>query len=154
MTVFETTTCTRCGGGGRYSFNLMHGDRCYGCGGTGVKLTKRGAAASAFFRASQEMPVADLKVGMYVWDTAWGKKAKFLPVLSIKQSGCYTIVNGQPVHYIDVETERGGCGFFPDGTVRAVRDEAHRKALLEAALAFQATLTQAGKPSKRKGATA
>jgi hypothetical protein len=152
MTVFETTTCTRCGGGGRYSFNIMHGDRCYGCGGTGVKLTKRGAAARAFFLASQEMPVADLKVGMWLWDDTWGKKPKFMPVLSVKPSGSCAIVNGQPVHYIDVETERSTLGVFPDSTVRAVRDEAHRKALLEAALAFQATLTQAGKPSKRKGA--
>ena len=26
-------TCSRCGGSGRYSFNLIHGTKCYGCGG-------------------------------------------------------------------------------------------------------------------------
>lgn len=31
-------TCTRCGGTGRYSFNPMDGDRCYGCGGAGAVL--------------------------------------------------------------------------------------------------------------------
>lgn len=33
-------TCSRCGGSGRYSFNLIHGTRCYGCGGTGKQKTK------------------------------------------------------------------------------------------------------------------
>ena len=28
-----TRVCSRCGGSGRYSFNLMHGDRCFGCMG-------------------------------------------------------------------------------------------------------------------------
>lgn len=35
-----TTTCTRCSGSGRYSFNLKDGDVCYGCMGSGtVELT-------------------------------------------------------------------------------------------------------------------
>lgn len=33
-------TCSRCGGSGRYSFNLIHGTKCYGCGGTGKQKTK------------------------------------------------------------------------------------------------------------------
>jgi len=36
-TVVTTKPCTRCGGTGRYSFNLLDLDRCYGCGGTGLK---------------------------------------------------------------------------------------------------------------------
>lgn len=31
-------TCGRCGGCGRYSYNQMTGDRCFGCGGSGKKL--------------------------------------------------------------------------------------------------------------------
>ena len=31
--VVEKQPCTRCGGTGHYSFNLMHGTMCYGCGG-------------------------------------------------------------------------------------------------------------------------
>jgi hypothetical protein len=151
-TAFESTTCSRCEGSGRYSFNLINGDRCFGCGGTGKKLTKRGAAAKAFFVASQETPVADLKVGMYLWDDTWGKKPKFMPVLSIKPSGSSTVINDQRIYYTYIETERSVLGVFPDSTVRAVRDEEHRKALLEAALAYQAELTKTGKPSKRKTA--
>lgn len=32
--------CNRCGGTGRFSFNLIHGDKCYGCMGTGRQKTK------------------------------------------------------------------------------------------------------------------
>jgi hypothetical protein len=34
----HTHTCSRCGGIGRYSFNLMDGDTCYGCGGSGKQI--------------------------------------------------------------------------------------------------------------------
>ena len=30
--------CKRCGGSGRYSWNQMDGDRCYGCGGSGIAV--------------------------------------------------------------------------------------------------------------------
>ncbi len=33
-------TCTRCGGGGEYSFNLMSGTTCFGCNGGGRKMPK------------------------------------------------------------------------------------------------------------------
>lgn len=31
-------TCTRCDGSGKFSYNLMHGDMCYGCGGKGYVI--------------------------------------------------------------------------------------------------------------------
>lgn len=43
---YERETCGRCLGTGKYSYNALHGDRCYGCGGHGTRLTKRGAVAS------------------------------------------------------------------------------------------------------------
>lgn len=36
----QAYTCTRCNGTGSYSFNLMHGTKCYGCNGTGKQYTK------------------------------------------------------------------------------------------------------------------
>jgi len=36
--------CGRCGGSGRYSWNRMHGSRCYGCSGVGKQIL----APSAF----------------------------------------------------------------------------------------------------------
>lgn len=32
------TTCTRCGGSGSFSFNLVHGTTCYGCRGAGFVI--------------------------------------------------------------------------------------------------------------------
>ncbi len=40
--------CSRCGGSGHYSFNLMDGTRCYGCSGSGYnrqKITRKLIAA-------------------------------------------------------------------------------------------------------------
>lgn len=35
-----TEVCGRCGGGGRYSWNAVDGDKCFGCGGSGKRLAK------------------------------------------------------------------------------------------------------------------
>lgn len=43
--VYERQTCSRCLGTGKYSYNALHGDRCYGCHGTGRQLTKRAEKA-------------------------------------------------------------------------------------------------------------
>jgi len=40
----DVETCSRCGGGGHYSWNQMHGSVCYGCGGKGKaypRVTKK-----------------------------------------------------------------------------------------------------------------
>lgn len=63
---FETTTCTRCGGCGEYSFNQIDGKRCYGCHGTGLKLSRAGAAARKRYDAVMDemhTPVTEIKVG-------------------------------------------------------------------------------------------
>lgn len=38
-------TCTRCGGSGNYSFNMMDGTRCYGCSGSGFQMIDLAAVA-------------------------------------------------------------------------------------------------------------
>lgn len=48
---YERETCGRCLGTGKYSYNALHGDRCYGCSGHGTRLTKRGEAASKAVKA-------------------------------------------------------------------------------------------------------
>lgn len=40
-------TCTRCGGTGSYSFNLIDGTKCYGCMGHGFKLVDAAKEARA-----------------------------------------------------------------------------------------------------------
>lgn len=68
---FETSACTRCGGTGRYSFNQIDGDKCYGCNGTTQALTRRGKAASkAYNDLVDELCTrtwGDISVGDTVW---------------------------------------------------------------------------------------
>ena len=59
----ERKTCDRCGGSGSYSWNQKDGSRCYGCGGSGEKLTARGQAAMDFLVRSMETSLDDLKIG-------------------------------------------------------------------------------------------
>jgi len=59
----ERTTCSRCGGTGRYSWNQRDGDRCWGCNGKGTRLTKRGQVAYDYLTASMEIGLADLQIG-------------------------------------------------------------------------------------------
>lgn len=144
-TLFESKYCGRCGGSGRYSFNLMNGDRCFGCHGSGVQLTARGKAAKAFYIESQQVPVSELKPGMFLFDN---EVNKFLPILEIKSEPCgWMVVGGERIPLIGFGTRRGTIGVTSTSIVRAVRDEEQRKAQVAAALAYQATLTKAGKPS-------
>lgn len=38
MVVLSKVKCPRCGGSGSYSFNMLHGTKCYGCNGVGTIL--------------------------------------------------------------------------------------------------------------------
>ena len=151
-TKFETELCSRCGGGGRYSFNLMDGDRCYGCGGTGIRLSKRGAAARAWFHASLQKPVEAIEAGFLIWQTngVMGPK-RWLKVLDAKESG--TIWNGT-TRGVDLVIE--GCTYScPNGSVLiAAKDKAEIDGAIEKALIYQAGLTKVGKPSKARKETA
>ena len=63
---YEKESCGRCGGSGRHSYNQIDRDRCYGCGGTGERLTKRGAAAKAFADSILNIKIEDAQVGQTV----------------------------------------------------------------------------------------
>jgi hypothetical protein len=64
---YETKTCGRCGGSGRYSYNTMHGSVCYGCSGRKTVLTRAGAKAqklvAEFIAANYWVLAGDVKVG-------------------------------------------------------------------------------------------
>lgn len=158
MTKFETTTCGRCGGGGRYSFNLMHGDICYGCSGSGLALTKRAKVARAWFIENTHNPVADIKPGWLFWDDMLGKKAAWLPVLDagLDTGGGGIVVDGVVKPYFIVKTRRGGIGLYPEGTARAMPSAEAINAKLAEALELQNSLDEKGKPPKapRKKAVA
>ena len=57
--------CGRCGGSGRYSFNMMDGDRCYGCGGCGKVYTGADKYVARIKRA--EAPVRKRAAAAAAW---------------------------------------------------------------------------------------
>lgn len=152
---YERETCGRCGGSGHYSYNQIDGTRCYGCGGTGKRLTKRGSAAVAFANAMLEVPIQDVpqdQQAIYS-DALTGKRYRFTgtimepgqPIKSIKNgverefpNDTYTLLfNGKPAE--------PPIGL---GTGIRVRKVPTTEQLKEIA-AYQDSLTKAGKPRKR-----
>lgn len=87
---YETKDCSRCGGSGRYSFNMMDGDKCYGCNGSGKQLTP---AAKKTMKAVKE----------------WQAK-NFTVAVSSLEPGQVVIYNGARRTVVKVETELGYGG--------------------------------------------
>lgn len=156
--LLESTTCGRCGGSGKFSFNLMHGSRCYGCAGRGEVLTKRGKAAQAWLIEQRLIPAEDFKpgdlilsegfsAGSYSEPTRWLRVAKVLRVTGAEAG----YVNQPDLACVRIETEGGGgfVGYAGTSKYRRAMSAEERKALHAAALAYQSTLGKTGKPLKR-----
>lgn len=158
---FEKQTCTRCGGSGKFSWNAKDGDRCFGCGGSGETLTKRGAAAAKFYRESVTVPVTQIQVGDLIAETAvtmgggvYSTKVRVVELIAEHENG-YSVVNGEKVPNVYIgfvaETAKGEkirSYVFKDTTVRKYFPKEENDQKISAALAYQETLTQAGTPRK------
>lgn len=113
--LFETAECGRCGGSGHYSFNMMSGTVCFGCGGSGIKFTKKGAAAkTAWIEAYQKTAkVSDLVPGDKVMMSGRGGRRT-----------CLTIESSHPYA---LQAPRWELNFVPgkglDGYVSATGDD-------------------------------
>lgn len=68
---FETKSCGRCGGSGRYSYCSMYGSVCFGCGGTGTVLSRKGSDARAAFEATMIERLGVRVDGLHVGDKIW-----------------------------------------------------------------------------------
>lgn len=157
--LFEHDTCRRCGGSGHFSFNLIHGSVCYGCSGTSYQLTKRGAAAQAYFRELCSVPVGELRVGDTVRAGGLTGAAQvfeyWAKVVEIRPSTVKMICNGaEVVGLLDVVTEHAKFGrttITQQATAKIRKGyTAEQKApLIARALEFQSTLTKTGRPTKR-----
>lgn len=150
-TNFETESCSRCGGSGRHSFNGEH-DICYKCGGknNGMALTKRGAAAKAYYLAKFQVLATDVKVG----DVIANDTTKRLTVLatSIVPSNCRYLKDGVMVDADDmvlIEGAKMSIKLGQNGTVRRLPTAEENDAAIADALKYQETLTKAGTPRKR-----
>jgi hypothetical protein len=145
---FESKTCGRCGGSGHYSFNQINGTTCFGCGGTGLALTKRGKAARAKMLELQTRPVAELKAGEFFWFDPYpmGGKRVWATVANLRPDA----LNEGMVLF---DLMRGGrvltnYGMPAASTCRSVRDQAHLDATIAEALAYEGSLAEDGKPKK------
>lgn len=67
---YERGACGRCGGSGEYSYCAMYGTRCFGCGGSGTKLTRNGKraanAVTKFIHERYAKPIEEIRVGAQV----------------------------------------------------------------------------------------
>lgn len=138
-TTLETTVCSRCGGSGQYSYCQMHGTRCFKCGGSGKTLTKRGIAANAYLRSLRCKPAGEVVAGdKFRDDGIPGFIApRWITVVAVEPDP----TNPSNVMILDA------CGSFQKARTSMVRiaQTAEQKAeTLRQALAYQATLTQAG----------
>jgi hypothetical protein len=144
MTVFENVPCTRCGGSGKFSFNAVHGDMCYGCKGTGYTLTKRGQAAYGYLIGLRNVKASDIAVG---------------DLVQFEDITVSYFVRIESIHIMDTGliqlrgTHRGNPLTFlylPNKLVRKGWSGGEKAAQLAKAVAYQSTLTKAGKVNKRK----
>lgn len=70
---FELEVCSRCQGGGTYSYCQEYGDKCFKCQGTGHVLTKRGAAAKAYYKSLCTIHADSIKIGDLIEATGIGR---------------------------------------------------------------------------------
>jgi hypothetical protein len=165
--LFEHDVCGRCGGTGHHSRCEMYGTICFGCAGSGWKLTKRGRAAQDFLNARRMVPAETIRVGDLLWCEGMAKAA-FCRVTAVTvktpaEHGHKTMIDGQwiatPTDAVVIECDTtgkssdipGGIGTWRGEMVRKGQTGEQKAADREAALAYQATLTKAGKPAKAKG---
>jgi hypothetical protein len=140
--VYETQTCTRCGGGGMYGPRSVYGGRCFKCGGTGATYTKRGAATREFARRILHTTVDGIRPGdkvFYQGFTAgtFNQPSRWVTVDEVSSDGiqghdktgmAYNLL-GNSEHQVAIDIEI-------------------RVALAKLAAEYQESLTKTGKPRK------
>lgn len=144
MTILENVPCTRCGGSGKFSFNAVHGDVCYGCKGTGYNLTKRGQAAYGYLIGLRNIKASDVAVGDLV------RFEDITVSYFVRIESIHTMDTG----LIQLRGKHRGFPltflYLPTKLVRKGWSGEEKAAHLAMAIEYQSTLTKAGKVSKRK----
>lgn len=150
--LFESKTCSRCGGCGEYSYCTMYGSVCFKCHGAGVVLTKRGRAAQTWLNAQKTKKGSEIEVGMTIL-------IEGVPGFSASKWATVSAVSGEGKdHKIEAEGKNGGAGATLNGfwntDVRVAQTKERLAELRVEGLAFQATLTKSGTVKKRKAKAA
>lgn len=159
----ETETCSRCGGGGHYSYCQRFGTTCFKCSGKGKVYTKRGRIARDLYQRLLSKPTTDLKVGDLVWyDGCPGfSKSRFVAVTDIylqtaeRNGGGYSMKDDHPFYHGYIVECGDDCHFISESADKLWRigsTAEQKKAALAQALDYQDTLTKTGTVRKLKGA--
>jgi hypothetical protein len=154
--LFEHVTCSRCDGSGTFSWNAMHGSRCYGCNGSGYQLTARGRAAQLYLNGLRKIPAEEFKVGDMIWCEGfqcgvWATVTE-VTLLTGAEMGRISEPDAACVRIVaDRKGKSMGYNTFVGSLHRKGFTGAEKDAQRADALAYQAILTKAGKP--RKAAT-
>lgn len=147
LTEVETTTCSRCCGSGKFSHCAGYGNRCFKCLGSGKAKTKRGAITSAYIRSLRvtKKPLKDLVVGSLIYGMAGlggsNFQRKWVKVVAIE---------ARPDNRFSIKCESDQYSTSASGEYlfECRIADANDAATFEDGMAFQATLTKAGKPTK------
>lgn len=141
QTTFEANTCGRCGGTGRFGPTCVYGGRCFGCGGTGAKLTKRGAAAAAFYNGLLKKPATELAVGdKILYEGVPGIiAASWYEITEIETSGTVIGIKGA-----NKRDEGYGCVYNVGDLVRVAQTREFKIDAVAQAKAYELTLTKTG----------
>lgn len=150
-TLFESEMCSRCGGSGRHSRCAMYGTTCFRCSGRGITLTKRGALAQEYYRKLCCLPAQEITPGMRLRIDSIDGMTGLLRTVTFsgykpEGTGGWRQPDGslQPYYYL----EAGGyvLGTSPTALYRVAQTKETQARKQAEALAYQASLTKAGKP--------
>lgn len=150
--VFESTTCSRCGGSGQFSYCERYGSVCFKCQGAKETLTKRGFAAQAYLNDLRKVRAGAIVVGQYMQVETMTHRY-FAEVITVEPAHCYGDVdtNKSHVHLTTNHPKHGKSGRITarDNMIRVAFTKEEKKVQKETALAYQETLTKAGTVRKR-----
>jgi len=149
---FERKNCGRCGGSGHYSYNPKDGTVCFGCGGKGTKLTKKGKAANDYFNSLLETKSSDLKVGDSIWQENYNpydhsSTYYWTKIVEIKEQSKDELLISTKYMTHQVSKNKTFQRYPQDDQGNSTKDAF--RALKQVAVEYQSKLTQQGKLMKK-----
>lgn len=142
--LFESVTCSRCGGSGQYSYCSLYGRTCFKCHGNGVVLSKRGHAAQLFLDQLRTKDAREISEG----DVCLVSVVTFSSIADVWLVATHDAVvdlDGKALvtfAYKSGKTEN--YGFGRGCTVKAKGSKEIEDGRRAQALAYQETLTKSG----------